>query len=239
MLDWFKTPLARLVVLGGIFTTLLGCFEVREEITIHKNRSGTYRLVIDMGAMAGMMQGAGESLAGAFGGEDKPEEVSEKPEPQGPQAEMDEDMLKKIEVLGGVDGISDVAAIAEGGLGISFSFENLNALNTALDLMDMGEEAESAPAESPFSFSRRNITRGSKVGLGFDSGAGSEPEGMMMMAAMEPTYTFKLTVPRKIRTLSNETGATLSIDRQTLTVTAPIAEMLAGELDLTNEIRYR
>ncbi len=238
MLDWCKKPVVRLVGLGVLFSALLGCFEVREEITIHKNRSGTYRLVIDMGAMAGMMQDAGESLTGVLA-----DGVSEKdptpPERSGPEAEMDEDMLKKIEVLGGVEGISDVVALSEGGLGISFSFKNLNALDAALGLMDMGEDAESSPGESPFVFSRRTITRGPKVGLGFDSGAGSEPEGMMMMAAMEPTYTFKLTVPRKIRKLANEAGATLSIDRQTLTVTAPLAEMLSGDIDLTNEIRYR
>ena len=113
MLDWCKKPVVRLVGLGVLFSALLGCFEVREEITIHKNRSGTYRLVIDMGAMAGMMQDAGESLTGVLA-----DGVSEKdptpPERSGPEAEMDEDMLKKIEVLGGVEGISDVVALSEG-----------------------------------------------------------------------------------------------------------------------------
>ena len=242
MLDWFKTPLVRLVGLGVLFTTLLGCFEVREEITIHKNRSGTYSLAVDMGRMADMMQGAGDTLAGALGGDESGEAQPEakpaaKPESQGPQAEMDEDMVKKMKVLEGLKGISDVKAFSDGSTGLSFSFASLDALKTALRFMDMDEET-STPGESPFVFTRRSITRGSSLGLGFD-GYGDEPEGLMMMAAMEPSYTFKLTVPRKIRQISNDTGATLSIDRKTLTVTAPIAEVLAGEMDLTNEIRYR
>lgn len=238
MFELFRRPLVRIAGLCVLFCTLLGCFEVREEITIHKNRSGTYRLVIDLGEMAGMMQSAGESMGEALGGEGEPAEDDAKKSAVGPAAEMDEDMAEKLEVLGGVKGLSKVAAVNDGGqVGFSFVFSDLAALNAALDKLAADENEQNG--ESPFSFSRRSITRGKAIGLGFDSGTGEGPGETEMMAAMNPTYTFVLTVPRKIRKVANEAGVNLSVSGNTLTVTASMSDILAGQIDLSNEILYR
>ena len=216
-------PVCLLALLSSL---LVSCFEVREEITLNRNRSGNYRLVVDISGMSGMMDQLGETLGGEEG-----EEESAAPMEGG----MEPDMAEQADLLNQVDGISNVAALADGGgIGLSFDFKNLGALNEALDVLAAQDDSG---ASSPLEFSRCSMARGAGIGLGFDGE--QEEGGMDMLAMMEPTYTLVFTAPRKIRSVSNEAGATLSVDGKTLTVTASLAEVASGALDLTNVIKYR
>ena len=148
---------------------------------------------------------------------------------------MEPDMAEQAELLNQVDGISNVAAVADGGgIGLSFDFKNLGALNEALDVLAAQDDSG---ASSPLEISRWSLARGAGIGLGF--GGEQEKNSMDMLAMMDPTYTLVFTVPRKIRSVSNEAGATLSVDGKTVTVTASLAEVASGALDLTNVIKYR
>ena len=60
-------PVCLLALLSSL---LVSCFEVREEITLNRNRSGNYRLVVDIGGMSGMMDQLGETLGGEEAGEE-------------------------------------------------------------------------------------------------------------------------------------------------------------------------
>jgi hypothetical protein len=213
-------------LLALLSSLLVGCFEVREEITLNRNRSGTYRLVVDISGMSGMMDQLGETL----GGEDATEEGG------GPAGgAMEPDMAEQADLLNQVEGISNVSAVADGGgIGLSFDFKNLTALNDALDVLAAQDDSG---ASSPLEFTRCSLARGAGIGLGFDGE--QEEDGMDMLAMMEPTYTLVFTAPRKIRSVSNEAGATLSVDGKTLTITASLAEVASGALDLTNVIKYR
>ena len=148
---------------------------------------------------------------------------------------MEPDMAEQADLLNQVDGISNVAALADGGgIGLSFDFKNLGALNEALDVLAAQDDSG---ASSPLEFSRCSMARGAGIGLGVEGE--QEESSMDMLAMMEPTYTLVFTAPRKIRSVSNEAGATLSVDGKTLTVTASLAEVASGALDLTNVIKYR
>ncbi len=216
-------PVCLLALLSSL---LVSCFEVREEITLNRNRSGNYRLVVDISGMSGMMDQLGETLGGEEGGEESAAQMD---------GGMEPDMAEQADLLNQVDGISNVEAVADGGgMGLSFDFKNLGALNEALDVLAAQDDSG---ASSPLEFTRWSLARGAGIGLGFDGE--QEENSMDMLAMMEPTYTLEFTAPRKIRSVSNEAGATLSVDGKTLTVTASLAEVASGTMDLTNVIKFR
>ena len=107
-----------LVLIGiiGISFSLTSCFNIIEELAVTKKGSGTYKNTIDMSQMMGMIA--------AF----MPDSVKQM------TGEMEKGMLSSIDDLKNIKGISNISTNSEGDYiySISYTFDNMNALNKAI-----------------------------------------------------------------------------------------------------------
>ncbi len=185
-----------LVSVVAIVIALLStsCFEVREEITLKSNGSGTYSTVFDMSEMMGMLNMfMPDSLKGEmsdsldFSKMMTPEEISK---------------YSSIKGISNVRSDSDEEYVMK----MSYDFANIDALNRsmAIDSGDgpLGISTVFKRKGSKFERVSEMVSEGGENPLsGLMGGEGDDDEGMgeMMNMMNKPTYTLVYNLPGKVK----------------------------------------
>jgi len=162
------------------------CITIEESYTFKKNGSGDAKYVIDMSEVASLIKMAQEEEGVELGDE--------------------MDMAIFSEKLEGISGISNVSALGtedEFIFGVSFHFDGISSLNSALNALNSGEDVMSADDHTYFKMDGKTITRTHKMSqaLDLDELLGSVGEGeegeMEQMAMFMESMKYKLNMTFK------------------------------------------
>jgi len=226
------------------FLLFTACFEIREEFTLAPDRSGTYAMVFEFTnpALAKLANEANNEPTEGADGAQFNLTIDKNPEQMSKAKVQLEELGSRVAALE-IKGISEMQVFsAEDNLsfGYRFSFENLKALNEVLDIMrkEMNEDEQGEFRFPGLHFEKTAITATTTPRQAPAGEQQASQEGQDFLAAfgMEmPTYAIQFVVPKKIKSVSNSTTATLSVDRKTLTIRVPMDGKTSGE----NAIRYR
>ncbi|MBE0640724.1 MAG: hypothetical protein IH599_01730 [Bacteroidales bacterium] len=126
--------LASLLLLGS-------CIEIREELAIKSDRSGTYRIEVDAGQLAGLLL-----LTGAAGDEEIRAGIA-----------MIRDAGSRMRKAKGISNVLLDTLIGDGSMGLSFDFSDPARLNKALYLL--GEVEKKFYYPSLYKIGSRSIKR--------------------------------------------------------------------------------
>lgn len=203
-------------VIIGLFTFVslfmfTGCIDFLEEITYHKDGSGTYQFTVDMGAMKSMLDGLG----------------SDEEKEKDPTKDIDdkfkelEDKLKNIKGISQFKNINDTSAFV---FGFSFDFKDALALNRALALALHEQDDKLASSTNLFSGSKRTLTRFNKGSMAETmknelAGEETDEEQMAMVKSMfgdmklRTIYHFD----RRVKSSSN-VNSLISADNKNVTI---------------------
>lgn len=166
MKNW-KNLLVLLFASGSLLLT--GCLHIIEEVTFRNDKSGTYKMTIDMSEVKSMMdafKGMGEdSTATDSTGEQGvvTEEPAEEPaaaEEDNSMAAMGSELTGVTNSLKGIPGITNVQEMNDTStyqFGYSFDFANVDALNKALKIIN--KEKYDARADETFKFTGKSFER--------------------------------------------------------------------------------
>jgi len=149
-----------------------GCIDFLEEITYHKDGSGTYQFTVDMSAMKSMLDGLGS---------DEEKEKDPMKDIDGKFKEL-EDKFEKIKGISQFKNINDTSAFV---FGFSFDFKDALALNKAL----LAQDDQLASSTNLFSGSKRTLTRFNKGSMAETmknelAGEETDEEQMAMVKSM-------------------------------------------------------
>ena len=199
-------------VIIGLFTFVslfmfTGCIDFLEEITYHKDGSGTYQFTVDMSAMKSMLDGLGSN------------EEQEKD----PMKDIDskfkelEDKFEKIKGISQFKNINDTSAFV---FGFSFDFKDALALNKAL----LAQDDQLASSTNLFSGSKRTLTRfnkGSMAEIMKNELAGEETDEEQMAMVKSMFGDMKLRTiyhfDRRVKSSSN-VNSLISADNKNVTL---------------------
>ena len=130
------------VIVISSFFIFTSCIDIEEFVHFNADKSGTYRMTVDMGQMGSMMNLLGGMLGnenesdqeggGLFGG------MGDLTNKLGDLGAAKKSMDSLLTMIGGVNGISKMKSEVENnGLKVSyeFAFSNIDALNKALNTM--------------------------------------------------------------------------------------------------------
>ena len=141
--------------------TLTGCLHILEDVTVRKDGSGTYRMEIDMSELKGMM----DMLEGMDMGGDSTAIAED--EEGGMEEGFDPSISQLGEEIGGVatslegmPGLSNVHEINDTSsfkFGYSFDFENIQALNNALNAINQEKGTGVATEGNVFTLERKEV----------------------------------------------------------------------------------
>ena len=199
-------------VIIGLFTFVslfmfTGCIDFLEEITYHKDGSGTYQFTVDMSAMKSMLDGLGS---------DEEKEKDPMKDIDGKFKEL-EDKFEKIKGISQFKNINDTSAFV---FGFSFDFKDALALNKAL----LAQDDQLASSTNLFSGSKRTLTRFNKGSMAETmknelAGEETDEEQMAMVKSMfgdmklRTIYHFD----RRVKSSSN-VNSLISADNKNVTL---------------------
>ncbi|MFX3625732.1 MAG: hypothetical protein ACN6I4_00065 [bacterium] len=217
--------LSTLILSFILVFSFTGCLDIYEEVHFNKDGSGkaTYHYKVD-----------GSGLNGLFGSEGILGGLGEK------------DSLALSELSR--NGISDIKVIQDGsGFGISFKFEDIEALNQGLARI-IGTDKKGGLMDNAMRQIGGSKTKIERVPgfLGNDSlknmlDKQGESLGMGSLSNMltnSITYHQVYTFDRKIKSVSND-KAIISDNRRKMTLNIPFIEMLSGESTVENTIKLK
>jgi len=231
--------------------SLTSCFDLKEEITINSNGSGSFIQTINLGnnpmiQMALNMQS--DSAKNADIGMNK----------------MDSTLQETKAKLAQVKGISNIktASSTEGlKYTIMYDFADIDALNRAVNAAKEQKEGEVKIMQKQYSFKKGEFTRMNSFSMGDNGMDMSEVMGgkkgdddteqteeekeqmkqMMQMFFGGANYTYVVHVPHKIKFYSNKENTTISEDEKTLTMTIPFLDLLEEDkkVDAGNSVKFK
>lgn len=240
-----------LAIIAILAFSLTSCFDLKEEVTINKDGSGSFIQTIDMGnnpmiQMALNMQS--DSAKNDGNGMNK----------------MDSTMEETKAKLSKVKGISNIkTATATEGLKftIMYDFADVDALNRAIHASRDEKEGEVKIMEKQYSFKNGEFSKANSFSMGGNGMDMSEIMGgkkgdddaeqteeekaqtkqMMQMFFGSANYTYIVHVPKKVTSYSNKSNTTVSEDKKTLTMTIPFMDLLGDDkkVDVGNSVKFK
>ncbi|MCI4668054.1 MAG: hypothetical protein MRZ79_07825 [Bacteroidia bacterium] len=213
-----------LVALASIST---GCFDIKEKISLKKDGSGSYSMVMDMSEIGKMM----ESMGGAPGGED-------------PFAQMDSAIDETAASLRSSKGISNVVTKSENFVvTISYDFASIQAVNDANANMGAETAMIGQGGDGPnfdLDIKKRVFKRASPDFGDVMGSLGADDESLEMAKMMlgGAKYTMTYTMPGKIKSMTNQ-DAVIGEDGKTVTLKASFLDLLESKTSVGNEIVFK
>lgn len=227
MKNW-KNLLILLLTFGSL--TLTSCLHIIEEVTFRNDKSGSYKMTIDMSEVKGMMDAlkdmGGDSTATDTEGEEPPAEA---PQEDNSMAEMGQELSNVAKSLRGVAGITNVTELNDTSafkFGYSFDFATVEALNRAMKIIN--KEKYDATADEVFKFNGKSFERLPVGDIGgelkkalTESEEESDEENMEMLKMFfaDMTYQQVYTFPDKMIKKSTNTLSEVSPDGHSVTIT--------------------
>ncbi len=236
-------------ILAFVALFLTSCFDLKEEVTINKDGSGSFIQTIDLGNNP-MMQMALNMESDSSQNEEKR------------MNKMDSTLAQTKEKLSKVKGISNIktASSTEGlKYTVMYDFANVDALNAALNAAKEKKEGEVQLMQKQYSFKKGEFTRINAFSMGNDKmdlstimggkedgkeqteGEKEQMKQMMTMFFNGANYTYIVHVPNQVKSYSNKENTTISEDKKTLTMTIPFLDLMEEEkkIDAGNSVKFK
>ncbi len=227
---FFRHRLANSVLLLIAVFISTACFEVREEIAIDKQGAGTYSFLIDMSSSKNLIDMAmGMQIT----------------KDRTPFAQMDSSFAKGIERLTNMQGISNVQAInnrEQYVFGMMFDFQNVDALNAALN--QSAQEQPEPNSMATFTFRKKELSRSSRSlvsSLADLEVLRSTPEGAAQIQSLLQGASYVYTIrPKtgKIRSFSNKQGE-LQENGKAFYYRVGLLDMMESKVSPANTVKFK
>ncbi|WP_375560969.1 hypothetical protein ACE193_00015 [Bernardetia sp. OM2101] len=243
-----------LFLVATLAILLTSCFDLKEEITINKDGSGSFIQTIDMGSnpmiqMALNMQS--DSAKNANKDMNKMDSTME-------------ETKVKLSKIKGISNIKTASSTEELKYTIMYDFADIDALNRAINTAEKNKEGEEKGElkvmKKLYSFKKGQLTKANLFSMG-DSGMdmselmGDKKENgteqteeekaqmkqMLQMFFGNANYTYIVHVPNKVKSYSNKKNTTVSEDGKTLTMTIPFMELLQEDkkANVGNSVKFK
>ncbi len=212
------------------------CFDILEEITINRDGSGNIVFKVDMGELAGFMEGLAE------GGE---EEID-----MGELDGMfeDEEMVMGLESMAGIHNVKNLSDKETYIFGFSCDFDEVEDLNNLLgesNFLGAIFEGEAGGDVDPDK-ARKLTLKGKKLTLSGDYKVDTEMEGedemqqaMMMQILGEANYKTVYHFEQDVKKVKKNERAIVGADGKSVVIEASLAELMQGDADLNGQIKLR
>jgi hypothetical protein len=210
---------------------LTACYEIREEVDIKNDGSGSYAMIIDMSQSKALLE-----MAAAM-----PENKDKLP-----TSEIDSAFAKGTARFKNMPGISNAQPINQAKefiFGMRFDFKDMAALNNALRQSPDQGAANNLPAPEIFKFSKRTLERTSLFQfkeLNSLTELQKNPEDAEQVRALlqSATYACVIRVEGKIKKFSNE-KAELAYTGKEVRFGASLLDLIDGKANCANVVKFK
>ncbi len=222
---------------------LSSCFEIKEEIRMTSSGAGSYQLLMDFSQsqqlLALLVDASKDEKVNPFGTEGNPFH------------QVDSLFSMGSSQLNTITGIRNAVSIQNDNsfqYGLSFDFDNVEALNTALSEIQYNPNGKPAYEEYYVFDGKSVLTKTGKFNLkaliaqikpdenAKDFGYELHQRVQEMYASIQYRQVLRF---EKVKKYSNESAYSLSGDKTTLTFSRSLKELQEGNVNIANEIKFK
>ena len=226
------------LILISLLFLFTSCFEVREEIDLKNDGSGTYQMILDMSKSKNMLDIAVKMA-----------EADEKMQTIGnPFTDVDSAFVKGAQSLNSMEGISNAKGTYDKQNYIfitKFDFKNIDALNDALNELNKRKSPDLESFPATFRLEKKTFERTNTFYMreltNFSEQVNGDEQKLAQMQAILKTATYTSIIritEGKIKKFSNE-KAVLSNDKKELRLSANFKEISEGKISLANVLKIK
>lgn len=231
----FISKFSSLCTLCFIILSFSSCFELREEIDLNKDGSGTYRLLLDMSQSKSTIDLAQKMQA------NKDQDAA-----KNLNFTVDSTFAKSVMRFNNMPGITqarDTVNKTDYIFGITFNFSGMEALNNAMMELNKDENKKSTLTKPVYSltknvFEKQNIYYLNNISEALKTKNNSQEAEQMRRLLESATYVTILKVNGKIKKFSND-KAEIDYTKTVLRLSNPLLEVIADKADVGNTVKIK
>ncbi len=224
-----------LLLFCGLFSA---CFELREEVTLNKDGSGSYQLLLDMSQSKQTIDLA-----------QKMQQQKDGEATQNLNFTIDSTFAKSVARFNGMAGISqakDTINKTDYIFGVSFQFASVEALNNALAALNKDENGAITLTQPVYSFAKNIVTRHNTYYLSNVSEllknkpntTPTEKSEQIKLLLQGANYVITTKINGKIKKYNNK-KAEIDYTKTVLRWSVPLQEVIEGSEELANTIKIK
>jgi RecG-like helicase len=228
-----KTYIAFFTIICSLLLT--SCFELREEIDLNKDGSGTYRLLLDMSQSKQTLDLA-----------QKMQEAKDNEAAKNLNFTIDSTFAKSVMRFKNMPGISfakDTVNKTDYVFGIIFNFSGMEALNNAIMELNKDENGKLTIEKPVYSmtkniFERQNLYYFNNISEVLKVNTNVEKNEKISSLLQGASYVSVIKVNGKIKKYSNK-KAEIDYTKTVLRLATPLPEAISGKSELGNVIKIK
>ena len=215
--------------------TLFSCFEIKENIRIREDGSGTYSFLMDLSQMRplfAMSRDLKRSMS------DTSVRVKSNPPIANPLLQMKTKFDALQPMLEAVDGITDYKTVCDTNtylIGATYSFKSIESLNNSINVLRNSSGNASALEMTHYAYGNKRFEKINDISKANISGATSRNDSLTNELFKGARYTLTCTFEIKIKDVSNQLYF-ISADGKTLLYTGSLADIMNQKTNIGNEV---
>lgn len=218
-----------------VTATLFSCFEIKENINIREDGSGSYSFLMDLSQMRplfAMSKDFARSMADTSG---RIKKTSSVPNPI-LQMKTKFDALQPM--LESVDGISDYKTVCDTNayiIGATYSFKTMESLNNSINVLRNSSGNGTSLEKTHYIYNDKHFEKINDISKANITGTTSKNDSLTNELFKGARYTLTCTFERKIKDVSNQSYF-ISADGKTLFYTGSLLDILNQKTNIGNAV---
>lgn len=214
---------------------LCSCFEIKENIHIHENGSGTYSFLMDLSQLKPIFTMGRDFQKSMNDSTARVKSTSQAPNPL-LQMKAKFDALQPM--LEGVPGITEYKTVCDTNtyiIGASYSFANMESLNKSINVLRNSSNNPGVAETNHYTFSPKHFEKINDISKANITGTSSKNDSLTNELFKGARYTLTCTFERKIKDVSNPSYF-ISADGKTLLYSGSLLDIMNQKSNIGNSV---
>lgn len=215
--------------------TLFSCFEIKENIHIKDDGSGSYSFLMDLSQLKPLFAMSRDFQRSMGDTSSRAKNTSSTPNPLLQMKAKFEALQPKLE---SVSGISDYKTICDTStyiIGASYSFSNMASLNNSINVLRNSSNNTGAVETNHYSYTNKRFEKINDISKANVSGSSSKNDSLTAELFKGARYTLTCTFDKKIKDVSNPVYF-ISADGKTLFYTGSLLDIINQKTSIGNTV---
>jgi hypothetical protein len=218
-----------------ILFSLFSCFEIKENITLKNDGSGTYSFLMDLSQIKPLFA-MSRDLSRSFN--DPTSKLKTNASSPNPLLQMKVKFDALQQSLESVEGISNYKTVCDTNsyvIGATYSFKNIESLNQSINVLRSSTDNPSASAITHYTYDSKHFSKINDISKSDITGPSSKNDSLTTELFKTARYTLTCSFEKKIKDISNPLYF-ISADGKTLFYSGSLLDIMNQKNNIGNEI---
>ena len=216
--------------------TLYSCFEIKENIHIHDDGSGSYSFLMDLSQLKPLFAMSKEFQRSMGDTSARKKSTVSTPNPLLQMKAKFDALQPKLQAVSGISAYKTICDTSSYLIGASYSFASMEALNNSINVLRNSTNNTTMAVETiHYTFTNKHFEKVNDISRANVSGSSSKNDSLTNELFKGSRYTLTCTFDKKIKDVSNPVYF-ISADGKTLMYTGSLLDIINQKTNIGNSV---